>query len=541
MADILLVQPPIRDFYLTAKRTIPYGLASIAAALIKAGFSVEILDGLATRRSRVIDLPNEMAYLSTLYGLEDRSPFALFHQYRHFGYSFEHIKKQVRKSGAFLVGISSLFTPYFAETLHTAQTVKAALPDCKIVIGGHHATALPEDVMSSDTVDFVLRGEGEVSMPLLALALKNDTSLKEIPGLIHRKPSGRISVSKPACMDQPDKFPLPAFDLVNQRFYQRKKRGGTVIVCSRGCPMRCSYCSMRRSEILPYRRRSVDDVLAEIDKAVNEYDAGFIDFEDENLSMDRQWFLRLLAEIHRRFGDIDLELRAMNGLFPPSLDGEVVQAMARSGFKTLNLSLGSTSAEQLKRFQRPDVRQAFSKALKLAEASDMQAVGYIIVGGPDQVALDSVNDLLYLAGKRTLAGVSVFYPSPGSPDFDRCKQLGVLPETYSLMRSSALPIDPTTTREESVTLLRLGRIINFMKSLLDSGLTIPKACPFNKDMHLDIENRLQVGRQLLKWFLHDGKIRGMRPDGKVFVHNTSDRVTQDFLRGLKKTKIRGCR
>ncbi|NLJ28890.1 MAG: hypothetical protein GX433_12880, partial [Deltaproteobacteria bacterium] len=52
MADILLIQPPIRDFYLTAKRTIPYGLACIAASLIKEGFSVEILDGLATSKSR---------------------------------------------------------------------------------------------------------------------------------------------------------------------------------------------------------------------------------------------------------------------------------------------------------------------------------------------------------------------------------------------------------------------------------------------------------------------------------------------------------
>jgi hypothetical protein len=62
MVDILLIQPPIRDFYLTAKRTIPYGLAGIAAGLIEAGFSVKILDALATPKSRVVDLPQEMAY-----------------------------------------------------------------------------------------------------------------------------------------------------------------------------------------------------------------------------------------------------------------------------------------------------------------------------------------------------------------------------------------------------------------------------------------------------------------------------------------------
>ena len=231
----------------------------------------------------------------------------------------------------------------------------------------------------------------------------------------------------------------------------------------------------------------------------------------------------------------------MNGLFPPTLDDEVVQAMARAGFKTLNLSLGSTSIKQLNRFRRPDVRRAFDSALELARKYGLQAVGYVIAGGPDQNAVDSVNDLLYLAGKHVLAGVSIFYPSPGSPDYERCRQLGILPDSYALMRSSALPIVHTTTREESVTLLRLGRILNFIKSMLDQGLSIPDARPYAEEKHIDIDDRLAAGRQLLKWYLHDGKIRGAGPDGKVFFHNTSDRVCHSFLRGLKRSQVKGCR
>ena len=161
MPDILLIQPPIRDFYLTAKRTIPYGLACIAPTLVKSGFSVKILDALATSKSRACDLPREMDYLRKYYGRPDRSAFALFHQFRHFGYSFEHIGKMAKESGAFLVGISSLFTPYMQEALQTAETVKAWHPDCKIVIGGHHPSALPQSVMESAAVDFVIRGGGK--------------------------------------------------------------------------------------------------------------------------------------------------------------------------------------------------------------------------------------------------------------------------------------------------------------------------------------------------------------------------------------------
>ena len=124
MPQILLVQPPIRDFYLTAKRTIPYGLACIAGALQHEGFSVDILDGLAAARSRIIAIPETLSYLQPYYGREDCSPFALFHQYRHFGYSIEHLARQARLSEPFMVGISSLFTPYANEALKTAAAIK---------------------------------------------------------------------------------------------------------------------------------------------------------------------------------------------------------------------------------------------------------------------------------------------------------------------------------------------------------------------------------------------------------------------------------
>ncbi len=84
--------------------------------------------------------------------------------------------------------------------------------------------------------------------------------------------------------------------------------------------------------------------------------------------------------------------------------------------------------------------------------------------------MDAVEDLLYLASLRTLAGVSVFYPSPGSVDYDLCGRLGILPEHLSLMRSSTLPLSHTTSRIESVTLMRLGRLLNFMKSLIDQEI-----------------------------------------------------------------------
>ena len=540
MVDILLIQPPIRDFYLTAKRTIPYGLAAIAAGLIEAGFSVNILDALATSKSRVLPLPPQMSYLQPYYGRPDRSPFALFHDYRHFGCSFEAIGQQVREAQPFIVGISSLFTAYADEALQTAQIVKANQPDCKIILGGHHPTALPERVMQSSAVDFVMRGEGELSMVLLAKALQNGSDYREIPGLVYRKSDDSLSVSQPAAMVDAMNYPLPAIALLDRRYYRRGKKAGTVIVASRGCPLNCTYCSIGASTPLGHRRRSVASVMREIERAVKHYAVGFIDFEDENLSLDREWFLALLNAIQTQLDGHRPELRAMNGLLPSTLDEQVISAMKKAGFKVLNLSLGTTAKEQLKRFRRPDVGRAFEQALELAEFYDLQAVGYIIVGAPFQKATDSLADLIYLAQQRVLIGTSIFYPAPGSADYALCAAMGLLPESFSCMRSSALPLSHVTTRKESVTLLRLSRIINFIKSLVDSNLPLPDPAPATECLaHLN--NRQEAGIKLLQFFLHDGRIRGLRPDGEVFEHEVSLELSRKFLGKLKLIQIRGCK
>ncbi len=538
MADILLIQPPIRDFYLTAKRTIPYGLTCLAAVLIKNGFSVDILDALATSKVRTVALPLQLDYLSRYYGPADCSPFSLFNEFRHFGYSFSHIGRLAKQSGAFLVGISSLFTAYMNETLRTAQAVKASHPDCKIVIGGHHPTALPHSTMNCDAVDFILRGEAEVSIARLAAAVKKGAGYENVPGLVFRKPGGSLHINAPVAMDHPDHYPPPATHLIHHRFYRRRRKASMVVVASRGCPMRCSYCCLGASSFLPYRRRSVAAIMDEINAVARHHELGFIDFEDENLSLDKEWLLELLTAVKRRFPSSGPELRAMNGLFAPTLDHEVLTAMKDAGFKAINLSLVSTSCQQLKRFRRADIRKDADRVLDHCETLGLKAVAYVIAAAPFQIAQDSLDDLLYLAGRRVLAGLSIFYPAPGSSDFDLCRTLGLLPADFGRLRATALPVSHTTNRLQAVTLLRLSRIVNFMKSLADMKIPLPTARRQTLKI-LPPQERLENGIQLLGRFLADGLIRGVGPGGEIFEHRTATELTRRFITALGAVKIRG--
>jgi anaerobic magnesium-protoporphyrin IX monomethyl ester cyclase len=531
MVDILLIQPPIADYYLTAKRTIPYGLASIAAAVAQRGFSVAILDAMATGKSRVIAPPEALDDLAPFYGRADRSPFGLFHHYRYYGYSLEHIGRQIKASNAFLIGIASLFTAYSDMALAVARVAKASQPDCTVVLGGHHPTALPAAVMAEPAVDLVLRGEGEIGLPALATALKSGKRLAGVPGIVFRNPDGSLHIGEPALCSDPDQLPVPDFGLIRRAFYQRSGRDSIVVTAARGCPLKCSYCATGAESWMGFRKRSVAAVLREIRAACAERQVGFVDFEDENLTMDRRWFLALMEGVRGIFGDSLPELRAMNGLYPPTLTEAVVRAMKMTGFKTLNLSLGSADAGQLKRFNRPDVRDAFDRALGYAQQEGMSAVGYIIVGAPDQDPLSSVDDLLYLARRPVLAGVSVFYPAPDSADYIRCRALGLLPASYTRMRATALPIDQRTSRTDSVTLLRLGRLLNFVKSLKTAGVPVPQPAPVGNYVEPSLD-RHQVGLKLLAGFLWDGMIHGLEADGTVYDHRVSTQLCRRFWEGL---------
>jgi hypothetical protein len=93
---------------------------------------------------------------------------------------------------------------------------------------------------------------------------------------------------------------------------------------------------------------------------------------------------------------------------------------------------------------------------------------------------------------------------------------------------------------ETITLLRLSRIVNFMKSIVDGGVALPDPAPA-ADRIIDSTDRRAVGMQLLQFFLYDGKIRGVSPQGEIYEHATSVELSRSFLAGLKSIHIKGAR
>jgi radical SAM superfamily enzyme YgiQ (UPF0313 family) len=464
---ILLIQPPVRDFYQTPIRTQPIGLASLAAVLAEKNHEVEILDCQVRGRRKKIPLPEKFSYIKEFFPEGDLSPFRLYSGFYHFGLSFDEISLHVKKTAPDLVGISCQFTPYVSESISTAEAVKAVNSDIPVVFGGAHASVLPKAVLKSECVDYVVIGEAERTFADLVEAIAEEKSVSELEGVGYRKDAGiRINPLKNYISDI-DSISFPARNLLDTQAYKIRQRKCTMLLTSRGCPQGCSYCSVASTMGTGFRTRSPENVIAEMKACVKDYDITAFDIEDDNFTLDPSRAEKILDLIIEEFGEQAIDLYAMNGLSIFSLTEELLCKMKKAGFKHLDLALGSSSKDLNREMNRPADLSHAEAVLKQAARLGFPVNTYIILGIPGHSLEDMVSSILYLAEKDTFIGPSIFYPSPGTEVYQEMKKNGyALGEDYSMLRSSLFPVETEGfSRLDLVTLLRLARWVNFIKQL----------------------------------------------------------------------------
>jgi radical SAM superfamily enzyme YgiQ (UPF0313 family) len=468
---VLLIQPPVRDFYHTSIRTQPIGLACVASSLQAHGYEVEILDCQAERK-KSIPIPPELSYLKEFYPFNDQSPFKLYPGFYHFGMDWEEVGKRIEDSRADVFGISSTFTPYHGEALEIARIIKEWDQKKTVVMGGAHVSCHPGSVLRSPSVDYVVLGEGEIRFPelLKQIGMERKGDLGKIDGIGYRK-DGEIRINPlQSFIEDLDSVPRPARELLDLDRYRIKKKRSTMIITSRGCPHGCAYCSTHLVMGTSFRTRSPESVVQEMRECQGRYGIQVFDVEDDNFTFDRGRAKRLMDLIIETFGDGNLELTAMNGVSFASLDEDLLRLMKKAGFKTINLSFVSTDSFINRRMGRPGSTGDFNRILEDSEKAGLNIIAYAILGMPGQTIEEMVETLIDLMGKRVLIGPSVYYPTPGTPLFKQCEEMDILPSYPSNWRSSAFPIETKEfDRLDMATLFRLGRAINFIKGKMDEG------------------------------------------------------------------------
>lgn len=490
---IVLVQPPIADFYDTDIRLQPLGLCSLKAMVERhhPGVRVVVRDFHHGRGRRTLALPPELSYLKPYYRHADKSPFCTFHHYFHFGADPETVAREVLEERPDLVGISALFTPYAREAIACARAIKTR-SSVPILMGGPHVTADPSQVLGQDCVDYVIRGEGERPLVDLVQALQSGTDLKLVPNLGFKK-NGVPHLNPLIVSDPLSEIAWPDYSDFPLDRYRVPTGPLCFITASRGCPYGCTFCSVRQTFGQIYRRRSNTDILAEIGHRI---DQGFraFDFEDDNLTFDQPAMVELCRELENHYSG-QAHFMAMNGLSSESLNQTILQGMRRAGFTHCNLSLVSANPAILAKCRRPHRIDHFLHIVQEAFALEFQIVAYQILGLPGESFQSMIQTMAMIARLPVLIGPSLFYLTPGSPmarNFPQQRETD-----YYLARSTTMAnARDESTRDGLYTLFITARIFNFLK-----GLPVPgQEIGFNeliRDKSLSA-GRTGIGLDLLK-------------------------------------------
>ncbi len=173
------------------------------------------------------------------------------------------IEQLVRSTRPAVAGVACMHALEIDDTLDVIRRVRRASPDLFIVVGGHSAAAFPAPFIRAD-VNAICLDDGERAMPALVRALADGRALSDVPGwLLPSDDSTAVRTPDPETDFALDAVPLPARHLVNgwrSRYACFHHRPAYLIETARGCPFRCSFCSVWQLFDRTFRARSIGAV-----------------------------------------------------------------------------------------------------------------------------------------------------------------------------------------------------------------------------------------------------------------------------------------
>jgi len=342
----------------------------------------------------------------------------------------ESLRRRLVSASYDIVGMP-VFTPTADYVFATAKIVRQALPKAKIVLGGIHATALPELTLEQcPESDFVVRHEGEYTFEALLDALVSGTDFASVEGLAYRDPgSGRVIVNRQRpFLGDLDSLPHGFYsDLDLTRYVphptQYVRLPSYPVMTQRGCPYFCSYCEA--STILGKKTRffSPQRVVEELKILKKEKGARGIYFQDSTFTIKRTWTLELMNLMVRE----NLDLRWSCNTRADRVDPELLDAMYRAGGRQIVFGIESGNQQSLDTVRKGCTVEEQTRGVEWTRAAGFRYVTSFIICLPGETP-DMVKTTIEYA--KSLRGhIAMFYlpvPYPGSELYQTCKASGGL-------------------------------------------------------------------------------------------------------------------
>ena len=305
------------------------------------------------------------------------------------GFSTGHTAERIIALEPDVLGMS-MTSENFMEGLEVIRKVKDSRPGVKTVAGGIHA-GLFDDLLLKEapTLDFVLRGEAELSFPELVDRVRTGAGVDGLPGLSYRN-NGDIVRGIPQVVQDLDSLPPPDRTLVEGLEYGTQWYGFdlpqfarlTTTLSSRGCPHSCLFCSDVTFGAR-FRTRSAENILKELIE-IKSHGYEMVIFFDDNFTGDVERVNQLCRLIIDRRLDMAYACTAMPYLLPD----ETLRLMHQAGFFLMFVGVESGSDEMLKHYRKPARRELLMEGIRRAKEAQIFTIASFITGYRDETEAD---------------------------------------------------------------------------------------------------------------------------------------------------------
>lgn len=358
--------------------------------------------------------PLGLGYLAAL--LEARG-----HQARLYDFTLRKNKdysvlaEEVLRPGPGVVGVT-VTTNTHTSSLKLVLAIKRIDSSARIVVGGPHPSLFPEEMVKEPGIDFVVFGEGEYTLLELVeqIAASGGDDFSSIKGLAWRAPDNTIVKNqiRPAESNL-DRFPLPVRSVVGSAGYPyhhtSSGRRLATILSSRGCPFNCSYC-YKGIFGTTYRQRSVDNIILEIKRLIEEYGITFFYFIDDLFIFDHERIREFCRRVTQE--NIQIEWQCLGRVDLVTL--EILKVMRTAGCVQVFYGIESGNPEIIRKTKNVTLDQVRS-AVRWAKDVGIRVFGYFMIGLPGDTT-ETMRQTLDFSSELDLeeAMFSIATPFPGT-------------------------------------------------------------------------------------------------------------------------------
>jgi radical SAM superfamily enzyme YgiQ (UPF0313 family) len=336
----------------------------------------------------------------------------------------EELLERARAFKPDLIAMGSL-TNLWPFTRKMAEKLKQQV-GAPILVGGHHAQALPDYVLQNPHVDMVCPGEGEIAILELVTRMEQGRDITDIPslwvkkdGIIYRNELGPLE-------NELDNFPFPHKQLWHDYgcFHDNLE-----VFTGRGCPFKCTFCNIHyQREIFEgkgdfLRKRSIPNVMAELKENVAKYDIRFVSIHDDNFTTNPHWVYEF-CEAYRK--EVNLPWYCFG--YPTTIKPKLVKAMKDANCATVFMGVDAGDPD-VRRFymERPMSDELIFKSAQLIKDAGIGLQVSCIYGSPGETPEQMFKTLSMVDKiKPTQSSAYIFYPFPKTKLYQRAVEMGYL-------------------------------------------------------------------------------------------------------------------